>query len=233
MRRVSVSLIVHPRNPYVPTSHANFRFFLAAASDAVPTSGAEDIWWFGGGFDLTPVYGFSEDAVHWHRTAKNACVPFGEDLYPNLKKACDEYFYLKHRHEHRGIGGLFFDDFDRGGFGSAFDFCSQCERGLSQGLFADRAAAGETPTTQSSSASFNFIVAVAMSSSTSSTIGEPVLVWRPVGVRSRFSPHCLRQSPGATTGNRSRGVPRPDCREIFCSPRTGWKNEGLHATSLK
>ena len=119
---VSVSLIVHPRNPYVPTSHANFRFFLAAASDAVPTSGGEDIWWFGGGFDLTPVYGFSEDAVHWHRTAKNACVPFGEDLYPDLKAACDEYFFLKHRHEHRGIGGLFFDDFDRGGFGSAFEF---------------------------------------------------------------------------------------------------------------
>ncbi|MFP8873296.1 MAG: oxygen-dependent coproporphyrinogen oxidase [Myxococcota bacterium] len=115
---VSVSLIVHPRNPYVPTSHANFRLFLAA--DDSPAH--EDIWWFGGGFDLTPYYGFAEDAIHWHRTARDACAPFGDDLYPDFKQACDEYFYLKHRKEPRGIGGLFFDDFDRGGFDSAFAF---------------------------------------------------------------------------------------------------------------
>jgi coproporphyrinogen III oxidase len=106
----SVSLIVHPRNPYAPTSHANFRFFLA-----VPVNG-EAVWWFGGGFDLTPYYGFEEDAVHWHRTAKAACDPFGADLYAKYKKACDEYFYLKHREEPRGIGGLFFDDLSDGGF---------------------------------------------------------------------------------------------------------------------
>ena len=113
---LGISLIVHPRNPYAPTSHANLRFFLAARE------GVEPIWWFGGGFDLTPYYGFEEDAVHWHRTARTACEPFGQDLYPGFKKWCDEYFFLKHRNEPRGIGGLFFDDFDEGGFEHSFDF---------------------------------------------------------------------------------------------------------------
>jgi len=108
---VSVSLIVHPRNPYVPTCHANFRFFLAT-----PEDGTQPVWWFGGGFDLTPFYGFEEDAVHWHRTARDACVPFGDDVYPRFKAWCDEYFYLPHRGEPRGVGGLFYDDFDEGGF---------------------------------------------------------------------------------------------------------------------
>jgi coproporphyrinogen III oxidase len=109
---VSLSLIVHPRNPYVPTSHANLRFFA--------TSGEPAAWWFGGGFDLTPYYGFAEDCVHWHRTARAACAPFGTELYPRFKKACDEYFFLPHRGEPRGIGGLFFDDFAEGGFAEAF-----------------------------------------------------------------------------------------------------------------
>jgi len=112
----SVSLIVHPRNPYAPTTHANFRFF-----DADRPNG-ERAWWFGGGFDLTPYYGFEEDAVHWHRTAKAACDPFGEDVYARCKKACDEYFFLAHRNEPRGIGGVFFDDLTEGGFGRSFDF---------------------------------------------------------------------------------------------------------------
>ncbi len=111
---VSLSLIVHPRNPYVPTSHANLRFFRAESDSP---SGA---WWFGGGFDLTPYYGFDEDCVHWHREARAACTPFGDDLYPRFKKACDEYFFLPHRGEARGIGGLFFDDFAEGGFERAF-----------------------------------------------------------------------------------------------------------------
>ncbi|MCG8588443.1 MAG: oxygen-dependent coproporphyrinogen oxidase [Proteobacteria bacterium] len=111
---VSVSLIVHPRNPYAPTSHANFRFFIATADGEAPVS------WFGGGFDLTPYYGFEEDAVHWHRTARDACAPYGAELYPRFKRACDEYFTLPHRGEPRGIGGLFFDDFDEGGFDAAF-----------------------------------------------------------------------------------------------------------------
>ena len=101
---VSVSLIVHPRNPYAPTTHANFRAFLARRGDAAAA------WWFGGGFDLTPYYGFEEDARHWHGTAKKACDPFGDEIYPRFKSQCDEYFYLPHRDEPRGIGGLFFDD---------------------------------------------------------------------------------------------------------------------------
>ena len=107
---MGVSLVIHPRNPYVPTSHANVRFFIAEKEGAAP------VWWFGGGFDLTPYYGFVEDAVHWHRLAKEACTPFGDEVYPNYKQWCDEYFFLRHRNEPRGIGGLFFDDLNQGGF---------------------------------------------------------------------------------------------------------------------
>ncbi len=116
---VSVSLIVHPRNPYAPTTHANFRMFCATPPDGEPT------WWFGGGFDLTPYYGYEDDAVHWHRKAQAACAPFGPDVYREMKAACDEYFALPHRGEQRGIGGLFFDDYAEGGFGQSFELlCS-------------------------------------------------------------------------------------------------------------
>jgi coproporphyrinogen III oxidase len=111
---LGVSLVIHPRNPYVPTSHANIRFFVAGAAEKAPA------WWFGGGFDLTPYYGFDEDAAHWHRTARGAVEPFGAALYPRMKKSCDEYFYLPHRGEARGVGGLFFDDFDELGFERSF-----------------------------------------------------------------------------------------------------------------
>jgi coproporphyrinogen III oxidase len=111
---MGVSLVIHPCNPYVPTSHANVRFFIAEKDDADP------VWWFGGGFDLTPYYGFREDAVHWHRLAREACDPFGKSVYPRFKKWCDDYFYLKHRDEPRGIGGLFFDDLNEGGFERCF-----------------------------------------------------------------------------------------------------------------
>jgi coproporphyrinogen III oxidase len=111
---IGVSLVIHPRNPYVPTSHANVRFFIA------DPEGANPVWWFGGGFDLTPYYGFEEDCVHWHRTARDAVAPFGEDLYPKWKKGCDDYFFLKHRGEPRGIGGLFFDDFNALGADQSF-----------------------------------------------------------------------------------------------------------------
>jgi coproporphyrinogen III oxidase len=113
---MGVSLVIHPHNPYVPTSHANVRFFLAEKE------GEEPIWWFGGGFDLTPYYPFREDVVHWHDTAKAACAPFGEDIYPRYKKWCDEYFFLKHRNETRGVGGLFFDDLNEWGFEKSFAF---------------------------------------------------------------------------------------------------------------
>lgn len=111
---VGVSLVLHPQNPYVPTTHANFRFFTAGEK--------KPVWWFGGGYDLTPYYPFHEDVVHWHRTAKNACDPFGEDLYPKYKDWCDKYFFLKHRDETRGIGGLFFDDVNEMGFDKSFEF---------------------------------------------------------------------------------------------------------------
>ena len=111
---MGVSLVIHPLNPYVPTAHMNVRFFTTSTGEK------DGVWWFGGGFDLTPYYGFEEDAVHWHRTAWEALRPFGEDLYPRMKKWCDEYFVLKHRGEQRGIGGLFFDDFNEGGFENSF-----------------------------------------------------------------------------------------------------------------
>lgn len=111
---LGVSLVIHPNNPYVPTTHANVRFFIAHKENSPP------IWWFGGGFDLTPYYGFHEDCQYWHQTAQSACLPFGEDIYPRFKTWCDEYFYLKHRQEARGIGGLFFDDFNEGGFEHSF-----------------------------------------------------------------------------------------------------------------
>jgi len=113
---MGVSLVMHPDNPYIPTSHANLRFFVAEKP------GEDPIWWFGGGFDLTPYYGFDEDCVHWHRIAKQACDPFGADRYKDYKKWCDEYFYLKHRGEARGIGGLFFDDLNQPDFEQAFAF---------------------------------------------------------------------------------------------------------------
>ncbi|MGB1905946.1 MAG: oxygen-dependent coproporphyrinogen oxidase [Spongiibacter sp.] len=113
---MGVSLVVHPLNPYVPTSHANVRFFVAEKDGEAP------VWWFGGGYDLTPYYGNRDDCRHWHQTAANACAPFGDELYPRLKQWCDEYFYLKHRDEARGVGGLFFDDFNEQGFDQSFAF---------------------------------------------------------------------------------------------------------------
>lgn len=103
-KAMGVSLVIHPKNPHAPTSHMNVRFFIAEKE------GAEPIWWFGGGFDLTPYYARQEDCIFWHQIAKDACDPFGEECYPKYKKWCDDYFYIKHRDEHRGIGGLFFDD---------------------------------------------------------------------------------------------------------------------------
>jgi coproporphyrinogen III oxidase len=113
---MGVSLVIHPNNPNVPTSHANVRFFIAEKE------GADPVWWFGGGYDLTPYYGNQDDCTHWHQTAKEACDPFGLALYPRLKQWCDDYFYLKHRGEPRGIGGLFFDDFNEPGFEQSFAF---------------------------------------------------------------------------------------------------------------
>jgi len=111
---VGISLVLHPRNPYVPTTHANFRFFMAGKR--------RPVWWFGGGFDLTPYYPFHEDVVAWHRVAKSVCDPFGADLYSKYKNWCDDYFYLRHRGETRGVGGLFFDDVNEPDFDTCFEF---------------------------------------------------------------------------------------------------------------
>lgn len=111
---MGVSLVIHPENPYIPTSHANVRFFIAEKA------GEEPVWWFGGGYDLTPYYGDEEDCRDWHQAAKEACQPFGEGIYTRFKKWCDDYFYLKHRDEARGVGGLFFDDFNELGFTESF-----------------------------------------------------------------------------------------------------------------
>jgi len=113
---MGVSLVIHPRNPYVPTSHANVRFFIAEHEVEAP------VWWFGGGFDLTPYYGNDEDCRHWHSIARRACLPLGEGCYARFKQWCDDYFFLKHRDEPRGIGGLFFDDLNEGGFERCFAF---------------------------------------------------------------------------------------------------------------
>nr|WP_026016901.1 oxygen-dependent coproporphyrinogen oxidase [Catenovulum agarivorans] len=119
-----VSLVIHPKNPHIPTSHANVRFFIAEKD------GAEPVWWFGGGFDLTPFYPVEEDVVHWHQTAFDLCKPFGDEVYPKYKKWCDEYFYLKHRDETRGVGGLFFDDLNHWPFEKCFDFVKAVGQGF-------------------------------------------------------------------------------------------------------
>ncbi len=115
-KAMGVSLVMHPKNPYAPTSHANVRCFVAEKEGEAP------VWWMGGGFDLTPYYGREEDVIHWHQTAKNACDPFGDDVHAKYKKWCDDYFYLPHRAEPRGVGGLFYDDLNEWGFEKSFDF---------------------------------------------------------------------------------------------------------------
>lgn len=121
---MGVSLVFHPKNPYIPTTHANVRFFIAHKE------GVDPVWWFGGGFDLTPYYPFEEDVREWHQAAKKLCLPFGDDVYPKYKKWCDEYFFLPHRNESRGVGGLFFDDLNQEGFDKSFSFMQTVANGF-------------------------------------------------------------------------------------------------------
>ena len=116
--------MIHPNNPYIPTTHANVRFFIAQKD------GADPVWWFGGGFDLTPYYPFEEDVREWHQTSKDICAPFGDEVYPKYKKWCDEYFFLPHRNETRGVGGLFFDDLNQEGFDKSFSFMQAVGNGF-------------------------------------------------------------------------------------------------------
>jgi len=123
---LGISLVIHPRNPFIPTSHANVRFFIANKPGAKNELARDDadgpVWWIGGGYDLTPCYPFIEDITHWHEVARATCEPFGDDVYSRYKKWCDDYFYLKHRNETRGVGGLFFDDLNEWGFERCFEF---------------------------------------------------------------------------------------------------------------
>ena len=137
-----VSLVIHPKNPFIPTSHANVRFFIAEKEGEAP------VWWFGGGFDLTPFYPFKEDVVHWHQTAKNICQPFGDDIYPAHKTWCDEYFYLKHRNETRGVGGLFFDDLNKWEFDKCFDYMKAVGEGFIDAYVPLMEKRKETPFTE-------------------------------------------------------------------------------------
>lgn len=123
---LGVSVVIHPVNPYVPTSHLNVRLFVAVHETEAP------VWWFGGGFDLTPCYGYQEDAVHWHRTAEEICRPFGDGVYARYKSECDRYFYLKHRRETRGVGGIFYDDLNQWDFGRCFEFMRAVGDGFSR-----------------------------------------------------------------------------------------------------
>ncbi|UNU72890.1 oxygen-dependent coproporphyrinogen oxidase [Moraxella nasovis] len=125
---MGVSLVIHPKNPHVPTSHANVRLFVAT-----PNDGSEPIWWFGGGFDLTPIYPVLSDVVHWHTVAHDLCAPFGKDVYLKYKTWCDDYFYLKHRSETRGVGGLFYDDVNTSSTGWDFDTCFKFMQAVGQG----------------------------------------------------------------------------------------------------
>lgn len=121
---MGVSVVCHPKNPHMPTTHLNVRLFIASLDNNAP------IWWFGGGFDMTPYYGYEEDAIHWHKTAKDICDPYGKEVYKDYKSNCDKYFYIKHRKEPRGIGGLFFDDLNQWGFDSCFKFIQSVGNGF-------------------------------------------------------------------------------------------------------
>ncbi|MGP7734904.1 oxygen-dependent coproporphyrinogen oxidase [Oceanimonas smirnovii] len=136
---MGVSLVIHPHNPHVPTSHANVRFFIAEKE------GAEPVWWFGGGFDLTPFYPVEEDCRHWHQVSKDLCEPFGEDVYPKYKEWCDRYFYLKHRNETRGVGGLFFDDLNEWPFERCFAFMKAVGEGYLDAYLPIIARRKDTP----------------------------------------------------------------------------------------
>jgi coproporphyrinogen III oxidase len=128
-RAMGVSIVFHPDNPHVPTAHANVRYFEALTPEN------QKVWWFGGGFDMTPYYPRLEDAVYWHKAARGACAPFGEDLYPKFKDWCDQYFYLPHRQETRGIGGIFFDDYNEGGFDQSLEFINSVGNTFNEAYF--------------------------------------------------------------------------------------------------
>ena len=161
-----MSLVIHPHNPYVPTSHAN-AFFIAEKD------GEEPVWWFGGGFDLTPYYGAEEDCVHWHRVARDACAPFGAEVYPRYKEWCDRYFHIKHRNEPRGVGGLFFDDLNQWDFDTSFAFMRAVGDAHLQAYLPIVQRRKATTRSASASGSSSCRAAAATSSTTRSTTAAP------------------------------------------------------------
>lgn len=198
---LGVSLVIHPHNPHVPTSHANVRFFIAEKE------GEEAVWWFGGGFDLTPYYGNEEDCIHWHRVAEQACAPFGADVYPRYKAWCDRYFHLKHRGEPRGIGGLFFDDLNEWDFDTCFAFIRAIGDAYVNAYLPIIQRRKNTLTPRSSASSRNTAVAGTWSSTWSTTVA-PCSACSPVAAPSPSSCRCRRRCAGATTGR-----PRPAAKK--------------------
>ena len=214
---MGVSLVFHPRNPYVPTVHMNVRMLAAT----VP--GKEPVCWFGGGMDLTPYYGFEEDAVHFHQTCKTALTPFGDDKYPRFKTWCDEYFYLKHRQEQRGVGGVFFDDFSELGFEQSFAMMQSVGFVFADGLLAHRRAAAKTCLIASANANFSSTAVVAMSSSTWCGTGARTLACSRAGARSRFCCPCRRWRVGRTSGRLRRERLKPSFIPTFCLEKIGFE----------
>ena len=157
---MGVSLVLHPRNPYCPTAHMNVRCFVASKP------GEDDVWWFGGGMDMTPYYGRREDVAHFHQTCKDALAPFGDAVYPKYKKWCDDYFFLKHRNEPRGVGGVFFDDLNEGGFERCFDLTQAVGNAFTEAYLPVLAKRREIRPTASANATSRPTAVVAMSNST-------------------------------------------------------------------
>ena len=178
-RAMGVSLVIHPRNPHAPTSHANVRMFMAEKPNEEP------VWWMGGGFDLTPYYGYEEDAIHWHETAKAACDPFGEDTYPRLKKWCDDYFYLPHRQEPRGVGGLFYDDLNEWGLSGRSPLCRASVTDFSK-LMRPFSSDEKTCHGPKRNGNGSYTAEVAMSSSISFMTAEPCSVCKQTVVPKPF-----------------------------------------------
>ena len=202
---LGVSLVVHPKNPYVPTSHANVRLFVAT-----PTDGSAPIWWFGGGFDLTPFYPNLNDVKHWHQVAYELCQPFGDEVYPKYKTWCDEYFYLKHRHERRGVGGLFYDDMNTAStnwdFMTCFKFMQAVGQDISMASYQSLSIIN-TKAIPSMNANSNYIAVVVMWSIIWYLTVVHSLVYNLMGVPNQFWFLCHRWQLGNTDMNPSKGHP--------------------------
>ena len=206
---MGVSLVVHPRNPHVPTSHANVRFIVARPARE-PAA-----WWFGGGFDLTPYYPRDEDVLHWHRTARSACEPFGADVYPRCKDWCDRYFFLKHRNETRGVGGLFFDDWNEPGFERSFAFMRSVGEFITSPRTCRSSSAARTRRTAIASATSSSTVVDATSNSTWCTTAAPSSGCSRAAAPSRFSCHCRRSRAGSTNTHLKRARRKHVCANIY------------------